>query len=114
MPASNLPITSRTMVSDALDRVPEATPLFRQHEFNPRVEREPMTGTTPLAGALEVVEVANTPIGELVARYAGVEAVLEDFGFDTCCTVEFTPLEIAEKAAIDAEPLVAALQAAIA
>jgi uncharacterized protein (DUF2249 family) len=55
-------------------------------------------------------DVVTTPIGTLVERYPGVEAVLEDFGFDTCCTVEFTPLEIAEKAAIEPGPLVAALR----
>lgn len=54
--------------------------------------------------------VAGTAIGDLVASYPGVEAVLDDFGFDTCCTVEFTPLELAEKAAIDPEPLVEALR----
>ena len=59
-------------------------------------------------------DVATTPIGTLVERYPGVEAVLEDFGFDTCCTVEFTPLEIAEKAAIEPGPLVEALRQAAA
>ncbi len=64
------------------------------------------------AVALATDDVADIAIGDLVASYPGVEAVLEDFGFDTCCTVEFTPLELAEKAAIDPEPLVEALRQA--
>jgi iron-sulfur cluster repair protein YtfE (RIC family) len=76
-----------------------------------------MTEITTLSSASHNVpatlDVADTPIGTLVADYPQVEEVLEDFGFDTCCTVEFTPLELADKAAIDAEPLIAALRQAV-
>ncbi len=75
-----------------------------------------MTGATEnpaTSNTTASTDVADTAIGDLVANFPQIEAVLEDFGFDTCCTVEFTPLELAAKAAIEPAPLVDALRQAV-
>lgn len=73
----------------------------------------PLLGQESTTRATPEVDVANTPIAELVVSFPQLEPVLEAHGFDTCCGGHFTPLQAAAKHGVEAAPLLEDLRRAL-
>jgi uncharacterized protein (DUF2249 family) len=61
-----------------------------------------------------VQDLASTPILELLASHPELQPILEEFGLDTCCGGHFSVAEAAAHDGIDVQPLVQALEQALA
>ena len=72
-----------------------------------------MTTGEQTSTAKSSVDLANTPIAELVADYPRLEPVLSAYGLDTCCGGHFTPVQAAAEHHLDSAPLLEALRAAL-